>query len=154
MYLATVPIIASISSFLGKKIKIISKQILGETTSLSGATTESLRNIELVKSLGLIDQEEKRLNNTTLKILSLELKKVRLIRSLSFIQGTTVHLVRTALIFTLYCFVFNGVIKVGDLITLMFFSFFIFNPLQELGNVITVYNETKVSMDNFCYNIV
>jgi len=149
MYLATVPIIASISSFLGKKIKIISKQILGETTSLSGATTESLRNIELVKSLGLIDQEEKRLNNTTLKILSLELKKVRLIRSLSFIQGTTVHLVRTALIFTLYCFVFNGVIKVGDLITLMFFSFFIFNPLQELGNVITVYNETKVSMDNF-----
>ena len=31
----------------------------------------------------------------------------------------------------------------------MFFSFFIFNPLQELGNVIAVYNETKVSMDNF-----
>ncbi|MBL7922196.1 MAG: ABC transporter ATP-binding protein [Bacteroidia bacterium] len=149
LYLATVPIIASVSSFLGKKIKVISKQILGETTALAGATTESLRNIELVKSLGLIDQEEKRLNETTLKILGLELKKVRFIRSLSFIQGTTVHLVRTALVFSLYCFVFNGVIKVGDLITLMFFSFFIFNPLQELGNVIAVYNETKVSMDNF-----
>ncbi|MBA3682092.1 MAG: ABC transporter ATP-binding protein [Bacteroidetes bacterium] len=149
LYLATVPIIASVSSFLGKKIKIISKQILGETTALAGATTESLRNIELVKSLGLIEQEEKRLNETTLKILGLELKKVRFIRSLSFIQGTTVHLVRTALVFSLYCFVFNGVIKVGDLITLMFFSFFIFNPLQELGNVIAVYNETKVSMDNF-----
>lgn len=149
LYLATVPIIASVSSFLGKKIKIISKQILGETTALAGATTESLRNIELVKSLGLINQEEKRLNETTLKILGLELKKVRFIRSLSFIQGTTVHLVRTALVFSLYCFVFNGVIKVGDLITLMFFSFFIFNPLQELGNVIAVYNETKVSMDNF-----
>lgn len=149
MYLATVPIIASISSFLGKKIKLISKQILGETTALAGATTESLRNIELVKSLGLVEQEEQRLNKNTLKILGLELKKVRFVRSLSFIQGTTVHLVRTALIFTLYCFVFNGIIKVGDLITLMFFSFFIFNPLQELGNVITVYNETKVSMDNF-----
>ena len=149
LYLATVPIIASISSFLGKKIKTISKQILGETTALAGATTESLRNIELVKSLGLIEQEEKRLNSTTIKILGLELKKVRFIRSLSFIQGTTVHLVRTALVFSLYCFVFNGVIKIGDLITLMFFSFFIFNPLQELGNVITVFNETKVSMDNF-----
>lgn len=149
LYLSTVPIIASISSFLGKKIKTISKEILGETTALAGATTESLRNIELVKSLGLIEQEEQRLNTTTLKILGLELKKVRFIRSLSFIQGTTVHLVRTALIFTLYCFVFNGVIKIGDLITLMFFSFFIFNPLQELGNVIAIYNETKVSMDNF-----
>jgi ATP-binding cassette subfamily B protein len=149
LYLATVPIIASVSSFLGKKIKTISKQILGETTALAGATTESLRNIELVKSLGLVEQEEKRLNATTLKILGLELKKVRFIRSLSFIQGTTVHLVRTLLIFALYCFVFQGKIKVGDLITLMFFSFFIFNPLQELGNVIAVFNETKVSMDNF-----
>lgn len=149
LYLATVPIIATISSFLGKKIKTISRQILGETTALAGATTESLRNIELVKSLGLVDQEEKRLNATTLKILGLELKKVRFIRSLSFIQGTTVHLVRTLLIFALYLFVFDGVIKIGDLITLMFFSFFIFNPLQELGNMITVYNETKVSMDNF-----
>ena len=149
LFLATVPVIASISSFLGKKIKSISKQILGETTALAGATTESLRNIELVKSLGLIEQEEKRLNATTLKILGLELKKVRFIRSLSFIQGTTVHLVRTILVFSLYCFVFNGVIKIGDMITLMFFSFFIFNPLQELGNVIAVFNETKVSMDNF-----
>lgn len=149
LYLATVPIIALVSSFLGKKIKTISKTIIGETTALAGATTESLRNIELVKSLGLIDQEEKRLNTTTLKILGLELKKVRFIRSLSFIQGTTVHFVRSILVFSLYCFVFQGIIKVGDLITLMFFSFFIFNPLQELGNVIAVYNETKVSMDNF-----
>jgi ATP-binding cassette, subfamily B, bacterial len=149
LYLATVPVIAVVSSFLGKKIKTISKQILGETTALAGATTESLRNIELVKSLGLVEQEENRLNKTTQKILSLELKKVRFIRSLSFIQGTTVHLVRTCLVFALYGFVFKDIIKVGDLITLMFFSFFIFNPLQELGNVITVYNETKASMDNY-----
>jgi len=149
LFLATVPVIASVSSFLGKKIKTISKQILGETTALAGATTESLRNIELVKSLGLVNQEEDRLNKTTLKILGLELKKVRFIRSLSFIQGTTVHFVRTCLVFALYCFLFSDVIKIGDLITLMFFSFFIFNPLQELGNVITIYNETKVSMDNF-----
>lgn len=149
LFLATVPVIAGISSFLGQKIKIVSKQIIGETTALAGATTESLRNIELVKSLGLVEQEEKRLNLTTLKILGLELKKVRFVRSLSFIQGTTVHFVRTCLVFALYCFLFNSVIKIGDLVTLMFFSFFIFNPLQELGNAIAMFNETKVSMDNF-----
>lgn len=149
LYLATVPIIGIVSSYLGKKIKLVSRQILGETTALAGATTESLRNIELVKSLGLVQQEERRLNQTTLKILGLELKKVRFVRSLSFIQGTTVHLVRTALIFFLYSFVFHDVIKIGDMITLVFFSFFIFNPLQELGNVISVFNETKVSMENF-----
>jgi len=147
--LATVPIIAFVSSFLGKKIKKVSREILGETTALAGATTESLRNIELVKSLGLTKQEVDRLNSTTNKILGLELKKVRFIRSLSFIQGTTVHFLRTALVFALYLFIFQGVIKPGDLITLMFFSFFLFNPLQELGNVIATFNETKASMDNF-----
>lgn len=149
LFLATVPVIAVLSSFLGKKIKAVSKQILGETTALAGATTESLRNIELVKSLGLTNQEVNRLNTTTVKILGLELKKVRFVRSLSFIQGTTVHFMRTCLVFVLYMYVFSGTIKPGDLITLMFFSFFIFGPLQELGNVITTYNETKASMDNF-----
>ncbi len=149
IFLSTVPVIAFISSFLGKKIKKVSKEILGETTALAGATTESLRNIELVKSLGLTEQEVNRLNTTTIKILGLELKKVRFVRSLSFIQGTTVHFMRTSLVFALYLFLFNEIIKPGDLITLMFFSFFLFNPLQELGNVIATYNETKVSMDNF-----
>ncbi|MGL2966302.1 ABC transporter ATP-binding protein [Flavobacterium sp. XGLA_31] len=149
IFLATVPVIAFISSFLGKKIKLVSRQILGETTALAGATTESLRNIELVKSLGLTEQEVNRLNTTTIKILGLELKKVRFIRSLSFIQGTTVHFMRTSLVFALYLFIFHDIIKPGDLITLMFFSFFLFNPLQELGNVIATYNETKASMDNF-----
>lgn len=149
LFLATVPVIGVISSFLGKKIKAISKQILGETTALAGATTESLRNIELVKSLGLTNQEVQRLNTTTIKILGLELKKVRFIRSLSFIQGSTVHLVRTTLVFVLYYYVFQKTILPGDLITLMFFSFFIFNPMQELGNMIITYNETKASMENY-----
>ena len=126
IFLATVPVIAFISSVLGKKIKIVSKKIVGETTALAGATTESLRNIELVKSLGLTNQEVNRLNSTTIKILGLELKKVRFIRSLSFVQGTIVHLMRTSLVFALYLFVFKEIIKPGDLITLMFFSFFIF----------------------------
>jgi len=149
LFLATVPVIGVISSFLGKKIKVISKEILGETTALAGATTESLRNIELVKSLGLTNQEVERLNITTIKILGLELKKVRFIRSLSFIQGSTVHFVRTCLVFVLYYYVFQKTILLGDLITLMFFSFFIFNPMQELGNVIITYNETKASMENY-----
>ena len=149
LFLATVPVIGVISSFLGKKIKIISKQIYGETTALAGATTESLRNIELVKSLGLTNQEVERLNTATIKILGLELKKVRFIRSLSFIQGSAVHFVRTCLVFVLYYYVFRKTILPGDLITLMFFSFFIFNPMQELGNMIITYNETKASMENY-----
>jgi ATP-binding cassette subfamily B protein len=89
IFLLTVPLLGWLSSALGKRIKSIQQTILGETTALAGSTTESLRNIELVKSLGLAQQEIERLNSTTDKILRLELKKVRYLRSLSFIQGTS-----------------------------------------------------------------
>jgi ATP-binding cassette subfamily B protein len=40
-------------------------------------------------------------------------------------------------------------INVGDFITLFIYSFFIFGPLQELGNIINVYREAEVSLMNF-----
>ena len=95
-YLLTVPLLGGLSSLLSRKIKTVQKAIVHETTALAGSTTESLRNIELVKSLGLAQQEIDRLNATTDKILKLELKKVRYLRSLSFIQGTFVNLLRTS----------------------------------------------------------
>src|SRR5215813_8256952 len=55
-YFLTVPLLGVLSSVLSRKIKTIQKVIVAETTALAGATTESLRNIELVKSLGLADQ--------------------------------------------------------------------------------------------------
>jgi ATP-binding cassette subfamily B protein len=38
---------------------------------------------------------------------------------------------------------------VGQFFSLLIYSFFIFGPLQELGNVINVYRETEVSLLNF-----
>jgi len=149
VFLLTVPILFVVSNLLSRNIKKISKVILKETTSLAGATTESLRNIELVKSLGLAKQEVNRLNSTTGKILKLELKKVRFIRSLSFIQGTTVNFLRTLFLFVLYYLVFQDQISPGKLMTLMFYSFFIFGPLQEMGNVIAIYREAQASLTKF-----
>ncbi|MCX6186630.1 MAG: ABC transporter ATP-binding protein, partial [Bacteroidetes bacterium] len=132
-----------------KKIKIVQTKIVAETKQLAGSTTESLRNIELVKSLGLTHQETQRLNVTTRKILQLELKKVRDIRSISFIQGTLVNLLRQSILFILIYLVFQGKLSVGQIITLQFYSFFIFGPLQEMGNVILSYREAEASLNNF-----
>src|SRR5881397_247459 len=98
VYFLTIPILGTLVSVLSRKIKKIQKVIVAETTALAGSTTESLRNIELVKSLGLAQQEIKRLNSTTAKILQLELKKVKYLRSLSFIQGTTVNAMRMSIL--------------------------------------------------------
>lgn len=138
-----------ITNYLSKKIKIIQKDIVKETNMLAGATTESLRNIELIKSLGLTDQELNRLNATTIKILQLEIKKVKGMRSISFIQGTFVNSLRQGILFLLLYLIFKDVLSVGQLMTLQFYSFFIFGPMQEMGNVILSYREAQASLQNF-----
>jgi len=149
VFISVIPLLGTLSSILSKRIKKMQKLIVGETTQLAGSTTESLRNIELVKSLGLTQQEILRLNTTTNKILTLELKKVRFIRSLSFIQGTSVNLLRTAIMFVMMYLIFKNEISVGQYFMMMFYSFFIFGPLQELGNLFNIYREAEVSFANF-----
>ena len=149
IYFLTIPLLGILSFALSRKIKKVQKDIVKETTALAGSTTESLRNIELVKSLGLAKQEIGRLNTTTGKILSLELAKVKFVRSLSFIQGTSVNALRTGILFLMMYLIFTGRINLGQYMTLWFYSFFIFGPLQELGNIINVYRESEVSLKNF-----
>ena len=149
VYFTTVPVLGLLSSVLSRKIKQIQKVIVAETTALAGATTESLRNIELVKSLGLAQQEIERLNKTTGKILELELKKVRYLRSLSFVQGTSVNFLRNSILFLMLYLIFAQEITVGQFFALWIYSFFIFGPLQELGSIINTYREAEVSLNNF-----
>lgn len=149
IYVVGAAILAWLTSALSKKIKIIQKRIVAETTSLAGSTTESLRNIELLKSLGLTNQEVKRLNSNTYKILGLELKKVKSLRALNFIQGTFVNFLRQSIVFVLALLVFRNSITPGQVLTLTFYSFFIFGPLQEIGNIILAYREAEASLINF-----
>ena len=149
VYFATVPLLGWLSSVLSRRIKAVQKTIVAETTALAGSTTESLRNIELVKSMGLGAQEVARLNATTDRILGLELRKVRYLRSLSFVQGTAVNALRTSILFLMLYLIFARQITVGQFFALWIYSFFIFGPLQELGSVINVYRETEVSLANF-----
>jgi ATP-binding cassette subfamily B protein len=149
VFFLTIPILGLLSSALSKRIKKIQRIIVAKTTALAGSTTESLRNIELVKSLGLARQEIDRLNAITGKILRLELRKVRSLRLLSFIQGTAVNALRTSILFLMLYLIYTQQITVGQFFSLWIYSFFIFGPLQELGTVINTYRETEASLESF-----
>jgi ATP-binding cassette, subfamily B, bacterial len=69
-------VLGGLTGLLSKKIKTIQRAVNRETVKMSGSITESLRNIELVKSLGLTFPEIKRLREQTQKIFMLEMQKV------------------------------------------------------------------------------
>ncbi|HEY1020731.1 MAG TPA: ABC transporter ATP-binding protein [Flavisolibacter sp.] len=142
-------VLGSLTGLLSKRIKTVQRSINRETNKMSGVITESLRNIELVKSLGLTFPEIRRLREQTKKIFDLEMVKVRKVRTLSFLQGTTLNLLRQSILFILLWLIFRHVLTTGELITMQFISTAIFGPLQDLGNIILQYREVDASINNF-----
>ncbi len=149
VFLIGILFLGSITGLLSKKIKTTQRFINRETNKMSGVITESLRNIELVKSLGLTFPEIKRLKDQTLKIFELEMVKVRKVRSLSFLQGTILSFLKQSILFILLWLIFRKVLTTGELIAMQFISTSIFGPLQDLGNIILSYREVEASVSNF-----
>ena len=146
--LVLAPILGLLVSSLGRRIKQVQTTIFGETNALAGSTTESLRNIELIKSLGLETQEIDRLNATNQKILDLELAKVKTVRMLMFFQGTAINFFRALFLLQMLILAYFKLITLGEFFSLLFYSFAIFSPLGEIGNVVTKYSETRASLEN------
>jgi ATP-binding cassette subfamily B protein len=142
-------VIGAITILFSKKIKEIQKTIVAETTALAGATTESLRNIELVKSLGLTGQEVERLNAVTEKILKLELKKLKYLRMLDFIQGTVTNAIRAGLYLFLFYLIFIQKITLGQYLSLNIYSFWLFFPLGQISSYISTYRQAEASLANY-----
>ena len=146
-YLLIIPVLGALSFYMARRIKYAQKQIVTQTGSLAGLTTETLRNIELVKSLGLENREIERLNANNETILELELKKVKTIRYLGFIQDTILNTLRSLILVILFWLVFKGTVSVGQFFTLYIYSFFVFNPLSEIGIVASGYQEAKAGLE-------
>lgn len=146
-YFLVVPLLSAGTFFISRKIKVAQEKIIAETAGLAGSTTETLRNVELVKSLGLEYQEISRLNKVNNLILELELKKIKLIRALSFIQGTAVSTIRLIILLLMLWLIFNKNITVGEFFSLFIYSFFIFGPLTDLSTVASQYQEARASSE-------
>lgn len=146
VYSLLIPILGGVTFWITRTIRTAQKEIVAETQALSGATTETLRNVQLVKSLGLEKQEIDRLNATNQKILGLELKKVKLMRTYDFIQGTLINLLRMGLMLLMFWLIYTGTISLGEFFSLLFYSFFIFSPLSSIGDVAIAYQEARASL--------
>lgn len=149
VFLIGILVLGGLTGLLSREIKGQQRSITRETNRNSGFITESLRNIELIKSLGLTFTEIRRLKAQTDAIFALEMEKVKRIRLLSFLQGTTLSMLKLAILFALLWLIFRDVLSTGELIAMQFITVAIFAPLQELGNIILAWREAEASLLNF-----
>jgi ATP-binding cassette, subfamily B, bacterial len=149
VFLIGLLVLGGLSGLLTRQIRAQQRSINRETTRNAGFITESLRNVALIKSLGLTYREIRRLQAQTEQIFALEMAKVRRIRWLSFLQGSTLSLLKLSVLFTLLWLIFRNVLSTGELIAMQFISVAILAPLQELGTIILAWREASASMANF-----
>jgi ATP-binding cassette subfamily B protein len=149
VFVVGILVLGSLTGLLSKKIKTTQRSINRETNRMSGVITESLRNIELVKSLGLTFPEIRRLREQTYRIFELEMFKVKKVRTLSFLQGSTLNVLKQSILFILLWLIFRHELSTGELITMQFISTSLFTPLQDLGNIILNYREVEASISSF-----
>lgn len=149
VFVVGVLILGGLAGLLSQKIKYMQRMISRETARILGTITESLRNIELVKSLGLTYPEIRRLQLHTQKIFDLEMEKVKKVRSLSFLQGTIINLIKQSILFILLWLIFRKTLTAGELISMQFILNTIFGPLEDLGKIILNYREAEASMQIF-----
>lgn len=149
VFVIGIVVLGSPTVLLSKAIKTTQRAINRETNMMSGVITESLRNIALIKSLGLTFPEIRRLREQNLKIFNLEMTKVERVRMLTFLQGTTMSILKQSILFILLWFIFRKVLTTGELVSTQFISTIIFGPLQEIGTFILSYREVEASVSNF-----
>jgi ATP-binding cassette subfamily B protein len=65
------------------------------------------------------------------------------------VQGTMVNTLRQIILFIIMWLIFRDEMEAGQLVTMQVFSFFIFGPLQEIGNILLSYREAEASLNNF-----
>jgi ATP-binding cassette, subfamily B, bacterial len=149
VFLIGVLVLGGLTSILSRRIKSVQRSVVHETNKMSGAITESLRNIELVKSLGLTYPEIRRLKGFTENIFNLEMQKVKKVRTLSFYQSTALLILKESILFLLLWLIFRKLLSPGELISMQFISTRIIFPLQDLGNIIIAYREAEASLHLF-----
>lgn len=141
-----VGLLGGLTGLLSQRIRALQRSIVRKTSKQYGAITESLRNIELVKSLGLTFPEIRRLQGYTQQIFDLEMDKGRRVRSLSFLQGTLINVLRQSILFILLWLIFRGVLSTGELVATQVILGKIFGPVQQLGTFILNYREAEASL--------
>ena len=149
VFLIGVVLLGGLTSILSRSIKVLQRSLVRQTRKMSGTITESLRNIELVKSLGLTYPEIRRLRQHTQEIYDLEMGKVKKLRTLTFFQGVVLTFLKQSILFILLWLIFRKILSPGELISMQFISTAIIGPLQDLGGIILTYREAEGSLQAF-----
>jgi ATP-binding cassette subfamily B protein len=142
-----IPIFFLVTWLFTKRIKKAQVEINKINESLYGSSFEAISHIELVKAFSSEAKEEENLHHDNwLQHLRLKKKTVSY-QGLGFAQGTVVNLARVVLLWWGAVLAYRNLLSFSNVILFNFYSFAVYQPLYDLGDIYTKYTEGIAAVD-------
>lgn len=142
-----VPLFFLVTWLFTRRIKKTQVEINKINEQLFGSSFEAVSHIELVKAFSSEKEEEQHLHHDN-SLSHLRLKKKTLAyQMLGFAQGTVVNLARVVLLWWGAVLSFRGLLSFSNAILFNFYSFAVYQPLYDLGDIYTKYGEGIAAVD-------
>ncbi len=142
-----IPLFFLVTWIFTRRIKKTQIEINKINEQLFGSSFEAVSHIELVKAFSSEQEEEDHLKHDN-QLQHLRLKKKTLAyQGLGFAQGTVVNLARVVLLWWGAVLSFRGLLSFANAILFNFYSFAVYQPLYDLGDIYTKYGEGVAAVD-------
>jgi ATP-binding cassette subfamily B protein len=142
-----IPVFFLVTWIFTKRIKKTQVEINKINENLFGSSFEAVSHIELVKAFSSEKEEEDHLrHDNAMQHLRLK-KKTVAYQGLAFAQGTVVNLARVVLLWWGAVLCFRGELSFANAILFNFYSFAVYQPLYDLGDIYSKYGEGIAAVD-------
>ena len=142
-----IPVFFLVTWIFTKRIKKTQVEINKINENLFGSSFEAVSHIELVKAFSSEKEEEDHLrHDNAMQHLRLK-KKTVAYQGLAFVQGTVVNLARVVLLWWGAVLCFRGELSFANAILFNFYSFAVYQPLYDLGDIYSKYGEGIAAVD-------
>jgi ATP-binding cassette subfamily B protein len=142
-----IPLFFLVTWVFTRRIKKTQLEINKINEQLYGSSFEAVSHIELVKAFSSEQKEEDNLHHDNVLSHERLKKKTLAYQGLGFAQGTVVNLARVVLLWWGAVLSFRGLLSFTNVILFNFYSFAVYQPLYDLGDIYTKYGEGIAAVD-------
>lgn len=143
----SIPVFVITTTLVARRIKQLSLSINKQQESLQGAAVQALDHIAVVKAFQTEQHEQHTTTNNNWQANKFLGLQTRYWRTLMFVQGSLINLFRTSIVGYGTYLAFQGVLTPGDVVFFTFYAVGIFQPLYELSDVYTTYQDGIASTE-------
>ena len=147
LIIIAIPVFVATTALIARKIKRLSLEINKQQERLQGSAVQALDHVAVVKAFQTEGYESQQTHDRNWESNALLMRQTRYWRTLLFVQGTLINLFRTTIVGFGTYLAFKGTLTPGDTVFFTFYAVGIFQPLYELSDVYTVYQDGITSTE-------